>query len=88
MKDKIACSGCGLIVERIELDEESISVCPRCSTIIESRGMDFSTIIALALSALILYFPAVNLPLLTAEVGGILEKSSLLTAVGYFFEEG
>ena len=88
MKDKIACSGCGLIVHRVDVDEESISVCPRCKTTIESRGMDFSTIIALAFSALILYVPAVSLPLLTAEVGGILEKNSLLTAVGYFFQEG
>ena len=88
MKKLHACSGCGLIVKRSVLSEDLESRCPRCHTIIEYKGHDFSIIIALALAALFLYIPATTMPIMTAEVGGILEKQSLFTAIFRFADEG
>lgn len=88
-----ACMDCGL-VQLVPLstpikDGERLH-CARCGMDIRPLGLERSNrkAIAFALTALILFVPAVLLPMLTVEKVGVRGTTSLVSGVWHLFREG
>lgn len=76
-----ACHCCGLIHELAEEQQDQVSICTRCRTVIHRPGsaeLAATRTAALALSAFILFWPAVLLPIIEVERLGHRHVSSLL----------
>lgn len=77
----IACLHCDLLVQTVDLQSGEHAVCPRCHQTLYLDQRSFNTSIALLLTALLIYFPAVLLPFLQMETAGQTRQVSLLTSV-------
>jgi len=84
-----ACHCCGLIQQLPELREKEYAVCQRCATTL-NHGTDtrHHWSIALALSGLIFYIPAMLLPMMSIERLGHRNEDSLLSGLGALFADG
>ena len=86
-----SCPCCGRIHDVPPVLAGQKTVCTRCETKIEPlRGGSRSAYltVAIALSALVLYVPAVTLPLLQVERFGHSSESSLLSGVATLLSQG
>ncbi|MEA3522442.1 MAG: paraquat-inducible protein A [Campylobacterota bacterium] len=88
MNYKSACKECGVIVEYDKNDINHNYYCPRCKGLIYAPGEKFSYIIVMALAAFIAYIPTLFLPVLTLDLGGQVQASTLLDIVGSFYDDG
>lgn len=77
----LACLHCDLLIKHIDIRRGERAVCPRCKQIIYLDQQTFNTSLALLLTALLVYFPAVLLPFLSMEVGGQSHQVSLLSSM-------
>lgn len=77
-----ACAECDLLIEEIPVRSGYNLVCPRCYHVIR-EGRPDSVINALVLSStgLILFIPAVGLPLLSMSILGLHKEASLVESV-------
>lgn len=84
-----ACHDCDLLLAPTALQPGEFQACPRCGSIVR-EGKPDSRLRALALSStgLILFAPAVGLPLLSMSVMGLRQEASLMRAVLSLFEGG
>ena len=87
-QNKIACKECGLILNKPKLDQEHQFNCPRCNACVYKFGQDYKTIILMAITSLILFFPSITLPLITLEFFGLERSTTLIQTVFVFFENG
>ncbi len=83
-----SCHECGAIVEMYHTDEDHQLECPRCSAILYRSGQEFTLIIVVALSSLIFFVPSLLLPVLTMNIAGMSQTTSLLQAALVFFSDG
>lgn len=86
-----ACRSCGLIQTIPALDRKQKAMCARCGSVVEDafRSQSGNRLCsAAAISALILYLPAVTLPILTVERLGYSRPSSVWEGVVRFLTGG
>ena len=86
MNEVICCSACGLLME----DNASASqiFCPRCERSVRKRPHNIDVDFGLAIGALILFFPAMYLPIMTFELGNEGTTDTMLSALYYFYLDG
>ena len=85
----IACPDCDLLVRKIPPPDGHKSHCPRCGHILLHHCRDtVSRSLALALAGLLLFFPAILLPLLTFRRLGMSETGNILQTVIEFIDSG
>ncbi len=85
---KSACKECGVIVEYEKNDLNHNYYCPRCRSVVYAPGERFLYIIIMALAALVSYIPTLFLPVLTLDMAGRLQASTLLDIVFTFYHDG
>jgi paraquat-inducible protein A len=86
-----ACHCCGLIHELRELQPREYAVCSRCLAVIARHGGGLATArrtAAAALGALILFWPAILLPILEIERLGHRYQSSVWTGIIDLLQHG
>lgn len=70
-------------------DEKANQInCPRCDTVVRSHVHSLQYSLAMAISALIVFLPAITLPILTFKLGEMQQESTMLSALYYFYEGG
>jgi|GEM_PF-4783827 len=82
----LCCSGCGLMIEN-EIHERDIK-CPRCLTIVCKKHNKISYDLSLAIASLLLFFPAMYLPVLSFQLGSSIQEGNMFFALKYFYTGG
>jgi len=84
-----ACPDCDLLIESLEIKAGYVSQCPRCKTVLE-HPMHFSLRYSFfcVFSGLILYFPAVLLPIMKFSMMGQTQSLSVFDCVYNLFLKG
>jgi len=83
-----ACHECGVIVNKPKLDREHQFYCPRCNATIYRPGQRMRYVVVMALSSIIFLIPALFLPLLSLNIAGIEQMTTLVGAIASFFDDG
>lgn len=78
---KIACLHCDLLLHTVDVQQGECAICPRCHQTIYLDQQSLSTSLALLLTALLLYFPAMLLPFIGMETTGRTQQVSLLSSI-------
>ncbi len=85
----VACGACGLIQDLEAIPSGRIAKCPRCRLVLQRRKPDSrARTLALALAALLLYFPANLVPILSAEYLGAQTRTKLFDGIQALFQKG
>ena len=85
----VACPGCDLLLPDMLPAEGEVVSCPRCGTELHRHKEDsVNRTLACCLTGLILYFPAMLLPLMTVETLGISETADILQSLTGYFRQG
>jgi len=82
----LCCTACGLMMQN-EVHEHNIK-CPRCETTVCIKHKKVSYDLSLAIAALILYYPAMTLPILSFQLGMTTQVGNMFFALKYFYNEG
>ena len=82
----LACTACGVIIQGD--DASSNLYCPRCRSKVRRKSFSINFSIAMALSGLICFFPAIFFPILTFKIGIVEQPNNMLSALHYFYEDG
>jgi len=78
----IACPGCDGLAVRPELEEGERAVCKRCGgTLLERKRHSVTRTLAVAITGLLLVYPAVHLPIMGIEAHGTRATVSLLSSI-------
>jgi len=84
-----ACEGCDLLLSVAEALPGHAMVCPRCGTTINKRSThSIAKTLALSITGLLLYFPALTLPLMTFESFGFSDSANIIESILIFFQNG
>jgi uncharacterized paraquat-inducible protein A len=86
-----ACWCCGLVQAVPSLAPEQSAYCPRCETLVAPAArahQSTQATAAFALAALVLYFPAILLPMLRIEKLGSTVEDSLLSGIATLMQDG
>jgi len=84
-----ACKGCDLLLPVVEPPPGHSSICPRCGTTINRRTTHSITkTLALSITGLLLYFPAITLPLMTFDSFGFTESANIIDSIVNFYHNG
>jgi len=84
-----ACEGCDLLLPSSDPPPGHSSLCPRCGTTISRRSTHSITkALALSITGLLLYFPALLLPLMTFESFGFSDSANIIESILIFFHSG
>lgn len=84
-----ACADCDLLIEELPLTEGCNATCPRCGHIIkEARPNSVMNALVLSSTGLILFIPAISLPVLSMSVAGLRADASLITSIISLFHNG
>ncbi|MDR3630294.1 MAG: PqiA/YebS family transporter subunit [Desulfocapsaceae bacterium] len=85
----IACPGCDLLLPDITAGEGEVISCRRCRTELHRHRKDsIDRTVALCLAGLLLYFPAMLLPLMTVETLGISETANIIQSAAGYYRQG
>lgn len=77
-----ACAECDLLIEEIPVDPGCNILCPRCGHVIrEGRPDSIMNALVLSTTGLVLFIPAVGLPLLSMSILGLREDASLIKSI-------
>lgn len=86
MNEVISCSACGLLVED---DAYAHQIdCPRCKSLVRKHPHSLEGDLGLAIGSLIMFFPAMLLPVMTFQLGNEGNANTMLSALYYFYEDG
>lgn len=89
LSEMIVCHGCDFLMERRVVGVGRRTRCPRCDTVIHRTiGNSLEKTMALSLAGLILFVPAMYLPLMTFTVAGLHGSGNVLDAMLGLFEKG
>ena len=81
-----ACEGCDLLLPATEPRPGHSTVCPRCDTTISRRSThSIAKTLALSITGLLLYLPALTLPLMTFETFGFSDSANIIDSILIFF---
>lgn len=78
---EIACIHCDLLLNPKPLQSGEKAVCPRCHQVLYFDDKSLLHSIALLITALIVYLPAVSLPFLSMETAGQTHTMSLISSI-------
>lgn len=84
-----ACPDCDLLIDETTVTSGQKSKCPRCGTTIRifiHNSVDKT--IALSLTGLLLYIPAMFMPIMTFGIMGMRGSGNVIDAMAAFFEKG
>jgi len=86
MNETLCCHGCGLMIE----DDASASRlhCPRCETCVRKKVGSIENDLGYALAGLILFFPAMTLPIISFKLADTTLVNTMFTALPYFYKDG
>ncbi|WP_164970047.1 paraquat-inducible protein A [Arcobacter sp. CECT 8983] len=87
-KNLTICKDCGLVLNKPELDYSHEFHCPRCNSLIYKFGQDYLTVLLFAFSSIILFIPAVTLPLMSLEILDLTQRTTLVETLLIFFKNG
>ncbi len=84
-----ACSGCDLLLEKQKIPVGRTGACPRCGSILVSpKKNPVERTLAVSLTGLFLYIPAIFFPLLTLDAMGMEEHGSIIDGFFAFSHSG
>jgi paraquat-inducible protein A len=84
----IACPGCDLLLKNIEIRNGKKLFCPRCNNILGYKKVHSITkILAISISGLLVYIPAIFFPLLTLKTLGMSQSGSIFDAFLSFYHQ-
>ncbi len=84
-----ACPDCDLLLRATPVTEGRKSLCPRCGSVLASaRQNTVSRTLALSLTGLILFFPAMLLPVMTLDAMGMEMATNLVHGISVLFRSG
>lgn len=84
----LACPDCDLVLPKVQPPKGNRTVCPRCGCVLLNHCHDtISRSLALAITGLLFYFPAIFLPLLTFRKLGLSETGNILNTVMEFIDQ-
>lgn len=84
----IACHGCDLLLSKTEISTGKKLFCPRCQSPLYQKKIDSVTkVLAISISGLLVYIPAVFLPLLTLDTAGMTQNGSIFDAFFSFYQQ-
>ncbi len=85
----IACSDCDLLLKRTNLKTGHSLACPRCGNSLgKAKENSVSKTLALSVTALFLYIPAMFLPLLNLEALGLHDSGNVIESIAVFGQSG
>ena len=80
-----ACPDCDLLMTKIQPERGEKTICPRCGRILLRHcGNTVDRSLAVALAGLLLFFPAIFLPLLSFQTFGMQESGNILQTISVF----
>lgn len=79
--NRIACLHCDLLLQTSTLTAGESAVCPRCGQTLYYDKRSLGSSLALLLTAIVLYFPAVLLPFLSLQAAGREQAVSLFSSI-------
>lgn len=89
LSDYIACPDCDYLLEEIDLSEGKILRCPRCGSVLRrSVRNSLQKAVALSSAGLIVFVPAVTLPIMTFTVAGLKGTGNVVDAMLSLCEKG
>lgn len=81
-----ACPDCDLLLSRTEAPGGHSITCPRCGKTISRRTTDsIIKVLALSIAGLLMYLPAILLPLMTMESFGFSDSANILDSIVNFY---
>lgn len=84
----LACPDCDLVLPKVQPPKGNRTECPRCGCVLLNHCHEtVSRSLALALSGLLFYFPAIFLPLLTFRKLGLSETGNILNTIVEFIDQ-
>jgi len=84
-----ACHNCDLLVNLTNIQRGHRFRCPRCGTVLlDVKKPKIDAILALSLTALILYIPANILPIMTLNILGKSNANTMIGGVAQLFHDG
>ena len=87
--DIIACHDCDLLLHDQCIEANRTAHCPRCDAVLHiSRSNSLQRTLALSLAGLLLFIPAMTLPILSFEVLGQGSSSTMLNGIVTMLAEG
>lgn len=86
MNEVLSCSACGILVEDVASAHHLN--CPRCRSSIRKQPHNIEADLGLAIGALIVFFPAMFLPIMTFKLGGSSSVDTMFSALYYFYDDG
>ncbi len=84
-----ACPHCDLLLQRVQTPANHTTSCPRCGCVLgRNHSGSIEKTLALAITGLLLYFPALFLPLITLNKLGMSEQANVLETILRFYQSG
>lgn len=84
-----ACPQCDLLFRQMLTPPNHTTSCPRCGCVVgRNHSGSLEKTLALAITGLLLYFPAIFLPLITLKKLGMSEQANVFDTVLHFYESG
>jgi paraquat-inducible protein A len=84
-----ACPDCDLLLPRTEAPVGHSIVCPRCGkTISRRRTRSITKALALSIAGLLMYLPAILLPLITMKSFGFSDSANIIDSIINFYRSG
>ncbi len=86
LDDFAACPDCDLLLPRVEAPVGYSAVCPRCGKKL-NKGSEgsISKVLALSITGLLMYLPAISLPLMTLNAFGFSDSANILESILNFY---
>ncbi len=85
----IACPDCDMLLSRTEAPAGHSLVCPRCARKINRTTIDsVAKTLALSIAGLLMYLPAILLPLMTMKSYGFSDSANILDSIVNFYRNG
>ena len=85
--DVVACPDCDKLLEKQNIPDGKVVHCPRCGSLLHTTVHNsLQKSIALSLAGLVIYIPAITLPIMTFTVAGLKGSGSVVDAMLALFE--
>ena len=87
--DLMACPDCDLLLERRYIEHGHKACCPQCGYLLAApKRNSVDTTLALALTGLILFIPAIFMPIMTLDTMGFEQAGSIFNSIQVIYENG
>jgi paraquat-inducible protein A len=89
LSDYAACPDCDYLLEKVRLAEGKVSRCPRCGSVLHKHVRNsLQKTVALSFAGLVIFIPAMFMPIMTFTVAGLNGTGNVIDAVIAVFERG